>query len=248
MKPFVYSFVVVAACVMGSDCQAQSLFGSGGALNTTATSNGGNPFALATPTGRTGSTGPSFGGTGATGGTANRSSASRSGSQGAQGAQGALNTADGSLGATIGTSGFVGRGDNANRFIGSQNTTTNARRGNTANQFSLFQNLLGGNDFNQDRNAANTPAQNIIPQMKLGFEAETVVTPQLPVAIQESLMKLPALGARANGVIAHADNAGVVTLSGHVRSENDRKLIETLVRMEPGVRGVRNELAIASAP
>ncbi|WP_437190909.1 BON domain-containing protein [Planctomicrobium sp. SH527] len=238
MKRFVYGFVVASVCVAGAECQAQSLFGSGGALNSTAVSNASNPFAQATQTGRAM---PTTAGSGSRGGTG-RATGTGTGA----GSQGAMNTADGALGATIGTSGFVGRGDNANRFVGSQNATSNARRGSAANQFSLLQNLVGNNEFNQ--NGANVPAQNIIPQMRLGFDVETRVIPELRMSIQENLVKLPAIGPRADGVVAHADNAGIVTLSGQVHSEHDRKLIETLVRMEPGVRAVRNELAVSSTP
>jgi len=49
---------------------------------------------------------------------------------------------------------------------------------------------------------------------------------------------------RLPDVAVNADAQGVVTLSGHVPSENDRRKAERLVRMEPGVRDVVNRITV----
>jgi osmotically-inducible protein OsmY len=49
-------------------------------------------------------------------------------------------------------------------------------------------------------------------------------------------------------VVALADDteAGTIVLTGTVRTEQLRKKAEHLVRFEPGVREVRNEIVVAS--
>lgn len=158
-----------------------------------------------------------------------------------------LNAGDGSVAATIGQNTFVGRGENSSRFVGSRNssTTTNGRG---ANQMSLLQSLVGNNDFTQNSNNSNAQTQSITPQLRLGFALPPLPAVELQSTVQSRLVGLPALGPRTNGVIAKADPQGLVVLTGSVQSEDDRLLMETLVRMEPGVRSVRNELAVRSAP
>ncbi len=50
---------------------------------------------------------------------------------------------------------------------------------------------------------------------------------------------------RLNGLKIQVDQNGVVVLRGQVESEHARRLAENLVRLEPGVREVRNELQVA---
>jgi len=153
--------------------------------------------------------------------------------------QSSLNAGDGSLGATVGMSGFVGRGDTAGRFVGSQN----ARRqqvGGGSQQFSAFQNRNNANDNN-----TTPPRQLMRPRVQLGFESPLATGTTLPGTLQSRISSLPAIGNRASGVAMQMDAAGRVTLTGSVANENDRRMMEILTRMEPGVREVRNELQIA---
>jgi hypothetical protein len=235
---------------ISNECSAQSLFGNGGALSSTSTSNG--------------SAGRSSGGAGSLGGSAAGGSGSGFGSTGSGGSGSRsgsgtgsgvgtttlkmtqLNAGDGTLGETIGTSGFAGFGDNAGRFIGNQNASTSTRS-NSARQFSQLQGLLNNNNFQQNANQ-NAASQQIRPQVKLGFSTPMMPIQALQSTVQARVINLPALGDRMSGVTALADAQGTVTLSGQVASEDDRKLTEILVRMEPGVRTVKNDLAVAGAP
>ncbi len=248
--------VILTLSLSQGVCHAQSLFGGSGALGQTATSNGrssGSSSGLMSGTGG-GSGSASRGGAssgagsqaGRSGSSANRNNASTAGT-GSLG-ETRFNAGDGSLGATIGTSGFIGRGDNAGRFIGSQQSSATNRRNSSAAQFSMLQSLVSGNSFNQNNNANSTPALSITPQVQLGFAAPTRVASELQTTVQTRLITLPALEQRATGVKAIADEQGLVTLTGNVRSEDDRRMMEILVRMEPGVREVRNELAIDLTP
>ena len=40
---------------------------------------------------------------------------------------------------------------------------------------------------------------------------------------------------------------GIATLQGTVADEDQRKLVEAFVRLEPGVRSIVNDLSVASA-
>ncbi|SFI45581.1 BON domain-containing protein [Planctomicrobium piriforme] len=110
-------------------------------------------------------------------------------------------------------------------------------------QFSQLQSLLGNNTFDPNATAA-TQVLRIRPVLKLGFQMQSIPSSTLQSTVQTRLVALPNLGPRAASVTALADENGQVTLSGLVQSEDDRRLVETLVRMEPGVRNVRNDLKV----
>lgn len=232
---------LVAAGVMAlpESAQAQSLFGNSGALSSTSNAAGSASRGGSSRTGTGANTG-SFG-SGSQGG-AGRSGASGSGLGANSMAQPTFNTGDGSLGATIGTSGFVGRGDNAGRFIGSQNSTQR-RTMNNANQFSQLR-----NQGNQNRsNVNNTNVRQLMrPQVQLGFEPALSPTVATPSDFHAGLMELPGIGSRAEGVVPSFSGDGVVTLTGTVATEDDRRMMEVLTRMEPGVREVKNELRVVT--
>lgn len=156
--------------------------------------------------------------------------------------QSSLNTNLGAAGATIGTGAFIGRSDNSGRFVGNARAGTQ-NRNNMASQFSQLQNL---NSNNQNGNSNTTvPPQVIRPQIQLGFQAPTLAAPVLETTLTTRLASLPALESRADGVHMSADETGAVTLTGKVASDDDRRLLEALIRLEPGVRGVRNDLQVA---
>ncbi|WP_437228246.1 BON domain-containing protein [Planctomicrobium sp. SH661] len=242
------SLTVVAGLFQTSVASAQSLFGSSGALANTASSNagGGNRtsgsgmFASGSGGGSSlGGGGGAFGGSG--GGMSGGSSSGGSGMLGGTSTltQSNLNAGDGSLGATIGTSGFVGRGDTAGRFVGSQNASQQ-RINSAAQQFSQFQNR---NSQNANTNT-NTPRTLMRPQVQLGFVPPSDLNDNLVATLQTRLEGLPALGSRADGVSMTADSNGLVTLTGTVANEDDRRMMEILTRLEPGVRNVQNDLKV----
>lgn len=154
--------------------------------------------------------------------------------------QSMLNAGDGSLGQTVGTSGFVGRGDTAGRFVGSQNASRQQVTGG-GQQFSALQNR------NQNSNNNNeAPRLLMRPQVRLGFEPSFQEQLRvLPAMLETRMASLPAIGTRADGVHRQVDATGTVTLTGRVASEEDRRMMEILTRMEPGVRDVKNDLHIA---
>jgi hypothetical protein len=156
-----------------------------------------------------------------------------------------MNAGDGSLGATIGTSGFVGQGDNTGRFIGNQNASSQRMLG-SGQQFSQLQSLIGNDQFTPDSTSTSSQKQLARPVMRLGFTPPQPAPLAMQNTIQSRLISLPQLGERAAGVNALADETGRVTLTGRVGSEDDRKLVEMLVRLEPGVRSVQNDLKVTA--
>lgn len=240
--------VAFTSLICPADARAQSLFGSSGALSSTSASVGTAGRSGSGGGGMTGSSGSSgFGGsTGAMGGAGgSRSGGTSAGGMGQAGqsslTQSTLNAGDGSLGATVGTSGFVGRGDTAGRFIGSQNAAQQRITGG-AQQFSQLQNL---NNRNVGNNSNNAPKQLMRPRMQLGFELPAIESGTLNATLTSRLTALPALETRAHGVSMAVDEAGLVTLTGTVANEDDRRMMEILTRMEPGIRDVKNDLTIA---
>jgi hypothetical protein len=85
------------------------------------------------------------------------------------------------------------------------------------------------------------------PQLKIGFEPTPTLPTELTSAVANRIAKVDAAHGIA-GVVAKADEseAGLIVLTGTVRTEQLRKKAEHLVRFEPGVREVRNEIVVAS--
>lgn len=228
------SLFAVGVMAIPEFAQAQSLFGNSGALSST--SNSAGSASRGSGASRTGTTGTGSLGSGGRTGT----SGTGAGTSSIQ--QPAFNAGDGSLGATIGTSGFIGRGDNAGRFIGANQNATQRRTTTGRNQFSQLQNLSNQNRANS---TANTNVRQLMrPQVQLGFESSPVTLATTPASFHTELMELPGVGARAAGIVPQFSADGVVTLTGTVATEEDRRLMEILTRMEPGVRDVKNELRV----
>lgn len=76
----------------------------------------------------------------------------------------------------------------------------------------------------------------------LRFAPPPVVTPVLRADLQTIVSRTSAIRTPAN-VRVEADG-DVIVLRGRVADEDEKRLVEGLVRLEPGVREVRNELEI----
>ncbi|QDT30888.1 BON domain-containing protein [Thalassoglobus polymorphus] len=213
------SLTLVLVCFTGiSDVHAQSLFGGGGTGGTTGGTNTGGRA-----TGTTGAQGQSTSGidTGQTIGTTN------------------LNAADGSLSATVGQGSFVG-GQNSGTFVGNRFTGQTASQGTSA-QFGGLQN----NNQTQNRSTQQqTDRKSVRPVFRMAFVAPTLPQQEIESRLIETAIALPPIVAGSSSINIQVDPQGQVTLSGAVGTERERKLLESYVRMEPGVRGVKNSLTI----
>jgi hypothetical protein len=112
-------------------------------------------------------------------------------------------------------------------------------------QFSQLQGMIGNNQFTPESAPASSQKLLARPVMRLGFTPPQPAPLAMQDVIHTRLVSLPQLGERAAGVTAQVDEAGRVTLTGRVSNEDDRKLVEMLVRLEPGVRSVQNDLQLA---
>jgi hypothetical protein len=164
----------------------------------------------------------------------------------------------GTLQQTAGTArqGLVGRADTAGRFVGSaqaaqQSFGTGANGlgqtlGGQSRGRGRQSGLFGGGEGNEGLGAGGggTSAYRIpIPQQKVAFDytppAGRVVSQRISTQLDKVRTKLPV---RNTEIFVEE---GTVTLRGVVAKESDRKLAEQLVRLEPGVRQVVNELTVA---
>jgi len=154
------------------------------------------------------------------------------------------------------TSDTVGEiGNNDGRFGTSRLATQPTAGGNTNATQQNTRNLQQFNRSNQNRNTGTTQGTRTIrPSLRLGF------TPKLRPAkdLQESLgNRLKALStrvpSRVSGRLEYASvkfdfsKQGEIVLSGSVPNEDASSLLTNILRMEPGVSSVRNDLKVGKA-
>ncbi len=89
-----------------------------------------------------------------------------------------------------------------------------------------------------------TPSGQII---SAGADARTAADHALETSLRAELDRYGDLRAANPNVQLYARN-GSVTLSGPVRSERDRQMIDTLVRNTPGITGVNDQLTVLYPP
>jgi len=206
-----------------------SLFGSGGS--------GGGSGA--------GTSGSAFGGAG-TGG-AGGGGAGGSAFGGAGGAQSGIG--QGGFGNSAAgnqqNQGFIGRNTDLNQFIGrtaqgqanGQQGGQNRNRGGGGGNRTLDQSLLNGGQ------AAGTSTQPTIrPRLKAAFDFPAANIAQVTTRSQLLFDKLTTRFPEMEQVqVSQAENGDIV-LTGSVATARTAKLAESLIRLEPGVRKVQNDL------
>lgn len=244
-----------------AQAQQSSLFGSGSSGRGGGSGSSGGVTTIGGSSGSSGrggtsgmggsSMGGSTGGRGTTGGsnTSSFGSANGRGGTGQNGA-GGMNQPQfnefGSVGNQIGQGGFVGRSDNSGRFVGQ--TQAGQQQSMSRSNFGGLggrggQNGNNNQNFNQGNQAQN--ARRVRPQLKLGFAIPPMATPAVSNTLAVRLTAAqPSLGSIDN-VNLKLDDAGVVTLTGRVESQDAKSLAAAILRLEPGVRKVVNELEVA---
>lgn len=182
-----------------------------------------------------------LGGTGRTGG----------GATGGRAATTQLNTQAGTSASvdTTFSGGFVGRSDNLGRFVGRQEAGTQRASGSTnfgAFQFGAFSNAFRS----QFQPGAGTPGSSdprtrIRVQQRLAFEVPARPQSSVTAGLRQRLSLIVARRPQLAGVQFELRPDGRVRLTGRAPDEHQKRLAELLVRMEPGVSGVINEITIA---
>ncbi len=175
--------------------------------------------------------------------------ANRAGGNAAQGATQNNRTA-GTGAADLGQS-LLNQG-NLNSFIGGRNQQQgfvggNQRTGQQQNNRQQQQNNRQGggqNDNNMNQGQQNQDQRRAIrPQYKVTFDQPLKPTADIRSTLQprfDSLSQTPSL----RGVAYELDTDGVVVLRGSVETPAQKRLAENVVKLEPGVKKVRNELML----
>ena len=154
--------------------------------------------------------------------------------------------------------GFVGRGNAANGFVG-RNTN-----GQTTNQARGFrQQGLGGNrgrgnqnnnrtNLNENVSNENRPTSTrtqIRPRHEVAFDYSKPAATKVAESLRARIQVLASRRTDLNVIEVDFDaERGEATLRGSVKSEQAAKVVEAVLRLEPGVRSVRSELTIAANP
>jgi osmotically-inducible protein OsmY len=158
------------------------------------------------------------------------------------------------------TFGLQGGQNQQNGMVGARNTQQflGANQRNAQQGLQQQQNQFGNrnNRGRQNQNDPNDPngmnqqgqdqdsRRSIRPQQKVAFEVPESSREDLHTTLNtrfERVTRQPAL----RGVSVELDAEGVVVLRGEVATPAQRQLAANMVRLEPGVRKVRNELTLA---
>ena len=195
--------------------------------------------------GSTGSSG--FGSTGASGFGSNSGAGGQAGGFGANGqtglggqGQNGANANGGLLGRGANQSGFLGRNVQNQGMQGNNLGGGGGGRGGGGNRGGNGLNGLNGGGGNGG-NANQTPI--VRPRQKIAFEYTLPTSSAIQSTIEARLTKLSDKRHSLKSVMVAVEDKGEVVLRGEVASADDAKLAENMLRQEPGVRSVRNELS-----
>lgn len=137
------------------------------------------------------------------------------------------------------TGGFTGGNDSSGRFVGSQNAGQQ-RVQNFGNFGNLGQGFGGGQPTNK------TPKRSIRPVHRVAFKYSARQTAAVRTSIGVNLGRIRTRRPEFSGVQFELAEGGRVTLTGNVADSGTKKLAAMLVRMEPGVRKIENNLTVVS--
>ncbi len=242
-KPAVALFVTAIVCGLFAQ-SAAAQFSSSSRTGSTS----GNAL---TSTSSMGSTGISSGfGTNSSGlgGAGNRAFGNSAANRTAGNGQSALGQSLFNQGTT--QNGFIGGQNSQQQFIGGNQRTGQQNNRQQTNQFrnQSRQNRSNQDDMNDpngNQSRSNTNQRRAVrPQQRVAFEIPQRTETEIRTTLQTQFTALsqhPTL----SGVDCTMDSDGVVILSGTVDSASARLLAANVVRLEPGVRRVRNELTVA---
>lgn len=154
----------------------------------------------------------------------------------------------GSVGNSIGQGGFVGRSDNSGRFVGQGQAGQQGNLGAGGLGLGGGRGRNGAGNLNSNNNGggnnANQSQRRVRPQLKVAFPVTRVPTTIIASSLQQRMSTETLTAGTLRNVQLNMSDEGVVTLSGAVASEDARSLAAAMVRLEPGVRKVVNELTV----
>lgn len=146
----------------------------------------------------------------------------------------------------IGNNTFTGRTTNQG-FVGNTQVGQQQANLNAFNQ--MFQGMQrAGGQGNRGAGQTNTERFQMRPTLRVGFEyapttaTASVTSPKFVSRFNGITARRPQLA----GVNISSDYEGRVVLRGSVANEDSKSLAAALLRLEPGVREVVNELTVAA--
>ncbi len=154
------------------------------------------------------------------------------------------NTSAGQVGRA---SGFIGRDDNAGRFVGDQRIGQQLPRGANMRRFGSRsgRSTRANQRFGSRGLGASASRIRFRPQQRIAFRYQAPQPGQLAATVRLRLEKLQQRGTPLQGLKISADAQGTVVLQGRVESEEARRLAVALIRLEPGVRRVEDRLEVS---
>lgn len=239
MRSVVLTIAFLALSAFGSSSLfAQSGLGgtgtsglSGSGFNTSALSGAGTSGLSSLGTTNTGTTGTT-GNTGTT--STNRSSTGTTGTTGTGAA--------GTTGTNTATQNFIG-GNATQNFVGGSRQATNQQ--GTNRQFQAFQNTQQG--MNQGTSTTGTPRQ-VKTALRIGFSFPNATSAQssgqLANANQANLSRYVTSRPEFTGISVNMTSEGVAVLTGAADSMESSRLAANLMRLQPGVRRVDNQIGV----
>lgn len=135
---------------------------------------------------------------------------------------------------------------NTQQFLGANQSTQQNQQNQNRNRNNRGQQNQGmdPNDPNgMNRQGQNDSRRSIRPQQKVSFDVPKISYEELNTTLNsrfDRVTRQPAL----RGVTVDLDADGVVVLRGEVATPSQKQLAANMVRLEPGVKKVRNELTL----
>ena len=244
MKKLLLTCVLItAACLAPTVASAQnrSNTGTGNTGSSGFGNTGSSAFGSTSASGLGGSS--PFGSTGGSGSTG-------FGAQNGQGANGQTGFGgQNQLGANGNNGGILGRNTNQNQGILGRNVQNQGAGGNAGQGGGRGG---GGNRGNNGLNSQNGGGGNgtnanqiplVRPRQRVAFEYRLPTSDAIQTTLETRLAKLSVKKAPGlKSVMVAVEDKGEIILRGEVGSASEAKLAENMLRLEPGVRTVRNEL------
>ena len=143
--------------------------------------------------------------------------------------------------------GILGRNTNQNQFLGRNVQNNQGTGGNNG----LGGRGRGGNRGNNGLNSLNGGGGNsatanqipiVRPRQKVAFDYRLPKSDAIQTTLETRLAKLSVKTPGLKSVMVAVEDKGEVVLRGEVASASESKLAENMLRLEPGVWTVRNEL------
>lgn len=144
-----------------------------------------------------------------------------------------------------GTDAFIG--NNAASVFSGANRQAGAQQLGMSRQFAQFQSQTSNTSRTQ-QSTTGTPRE-VRTVIRLGFSFPTMSSTQvtrLAPANSTQLTRFAASRPELNGIDVSLTASGTAVLSGQVNSTETSRLAANLVRLQPGVRNVQNNLSVAA--